>query len=272
MGVIIGPPETYFGLQEWGSRGTKEIKQNQYDIVIYEIRKMFSLLLQGNPNVLSMLWCRPEHYLISTEIGKAIIAARELFVGKHVYNAFAGYAYAQLEKMETRDPAELRKYMAITAELKCRGEHPNHKGEIFPAPDQSNNEAKDASFWSTDRLIAGLKHYHKKGENLGYLGEKRKQLILEFGFDLKNGAHLIRLLKMCIEFMKTGELEVYRSDASELLDIKRGKWPLERIKSYATELFAEARAAKEASTLPAEPRRAEVEALLVQLTKKHLLG
>jgi hypothetical protein len=47
MGIVIGQPEHYFGLQEWGSRGTKEIKQGKYDVVLYEIRKMFSLLTSG---------------------------------------------------------------------------------------------------------------------------------------------------------------------------------------------------------------------------------
>ncbi len=277
MGIVIGPPETYFGLHEWGSRGTKETKQGKYDLVFYEIRKMFSLLLQGNPNVLSLLWCRPEHYLIKTDIGRQIVEARRLFIGKHVYNAFAGYAYAQLEKMETREPAELREYMAVTAELKARGAHPNQKGSARPDPEDIERPrevapgiAADVNAWGTDKLLARLRHYQKKGENIGYLGEKRKELVLAHGFDSKNAAHLVRLLRMCIEFMGSGELQVWRDDANELLDIKRGKWPLDRIKAHANELFAQAKSARDASPLPAEPRRREAEELLIDLTQYHL--
>lgn len=273
MGVVIGPPETYFGLKTWESRGTREVKKDKYDVVIYEIRKMFSLLLQGNPNVLGILWTKPVHYLVRTDVGKRITDARELFVGKHVYNAFAGYAHAQLEKMETRDPAELREYLAITAELKRRGEHPNHKGEKFVIPvlelHGGSGIERDVMLWGTEKLWTRLRRYQKKGENIGYLGEKRKQLVLEHGYDTKNAAHLIRLLRMCVEFMDTGELQVHRyDDAKELLAIKRGEWTLERVKTHASDLFANAKAARDESKLPEGPRREEAEALLIDITRK----
>src|SRR3990172_10948002 len=51
MGIRIYPVEYYLGLG--GVDAAKEYKHNDLDMVIYEIRKAFSLLLQGNPNVLS---------------------------------------------------------------------------------------------------------------------------------------------------------------------------------------------------------------------------
>lgn len=273
MGLVIGPESCYLGLTEWGSRGTKEYKEAQYDCVFYEIRKAVSLLLQGNPNILGMLWLRQQDYLYLSGAASELIANRHLFVGEHVYNAFAGYAHAQLEKMESRDPGELREYMAITAELKHRGAHPNHKGEVFPEPKRDTGEGRDVSNWDTEKLIARLRHYQKKGENIGYLGEKRKGLVLEHGYDSKNAAHLIRLLRMCKEFMETGELIVYRTtDAAELLDIKRGKWPLEDIKRYANELFVECREARDRSHLRSEPDRAQAERILVDILRQALLA
>jgi hypothetical protein len=270
MGVVIAPLECYFGLSEYGSRGTKEYKQGPYDCVYYEIRKAVSLLLQGNPNIVSLLWLRPEHYLSMTDAGRRLVAARELFTGKHAYNAFAGYAYAQLLKMETRDPAELRQYIAITGELKRRGKHPN-SSESDPerevhGPLEPFGEAADVFNWSDEKLLQGLRSFQKKGDNIGYLGDKRKKLVLEHGYDAKNAAHCIRLLRMCGEFMRTGIMNVYReADAGELLDIKRGKWELERVKAYAEELFADVKAARDASPLPDEPDRKAVIALLVDI-------
>lgn len=265
MGFVFGARENYFGLHEWGSRGTKEIKQGAYDVVLYEIRKAFALLLQGNPNILAMLWVSPEHTLLRESAAAAMIENRQLFLGKHVYNAFSGYAHQQMEKMETRDPSDLRLYMAVTAEMKFRGIHPNHKGEVFPEPERTTGELKDVANWDRERLAARLTHYHKKGENLGYLGDKRKQLVLEHGYDSKNAAHLIRLLRMAVEFFKTGEMQVKRPDAAELLDIKRGKWELETIKTHAADLFVEAKSAKDACAMPDEPDYAGAEKLLVRL-------
>lgn len=271
MAFVLAPVGHYLGLDQWGSRGTHEVKEGKYDCVFYEIQKAVSLLLQGNPNIVSMLWCRPEHYLYLGPAGRELVDARRLFVGRHVYRSFAGYAYAQMEKMESRDPAELRAYMATDRELKARGIHPNHKGETILPDGAETGEDRDARVWSADKLLAAWRSYHRKGENLGYLGDKRKRLVLEHGYDSKNAAHLIRLLRMCCEFLSTGELNVFREDAAELLAIKRGEWPLERIKEHASELFSRAKDVYGSSTLPDEPDKIAVGNLLVSMLGRHLM-
>jgi hypothetical protein len=71
----------------------------------------------------------------------------------------------------------------------------------------------------------------------GYTGSKRKEIIEKIGYDCKNAAHLIRLLRMGIEFLNDGALYVEREDAPQLLDIKRGKWTLDQVKFEADRLF-----------------------------------
>jgi len=71
----------------------------------------------------------------------------------------------------------------------------------------------------------------------GYMGAKRKALVDKYKFDTKNAAHLVRLLKMGIEFLKEGVLYVEREDAPYLLSIKNGEWPLEKVKAEAERLF-----------------------------------
>lgn len=259
MGIAVAPREHYLGLQSWGSRGTMETKEGRYDCVFYEIRKAFGLLLQGNPNILSLLWLRPEHYLMYYP---PLIDNRQLFVGKHAYNSFAAYASAQLQKMETREPAELLEYMRITAELKRRGKHPTD--QCTAGLDRYLMPQLYSQF-SDQKLLQRLRHYQKKGENIGYLGEKRKQLVLEHGYDSKNAAHCIRLLRMAKEFLLTGEMTVFRPDAEELLKIKRGEWRLGKVKTHAEELFAQVKEAKEKSPLREEPDRKGAQQLLVRI-------
>lgn len=276
MGFVFGEPRDYIGLHEWGSRGTKEIKRGQYDVVLYEVRKAFSLLLQGNPNIMSMLWLSPQHILIQCDASRRIVENRRIFVGKHVHDAFAGYAHRQLAKMETRDPAELRRYLALTYEAKARGIHPNEKGIVSPYPDdydQHSGDAVNAKSHGNDALLSQLRHFLKKGENLGYMGDKRKQLVLNHGYDSKNAAHLIRLLRMCIEFMNTGEMTVERkADRQELLDIKAGKWGLEHVKALSERLFSEAEEAKRRSPLPSEPDYDAAKKLLVDIVGAEVFG
>jgi len=103
----------------------------------------------------------------------------------------------------------------------------------------------------------------------GYMGQKRKAVVDKFGFDVKNASHLIRLLKMGIEFMSTGELNVMRHDNNMLIDIKRGKWSLEKIKAEAQRLFALADEALVNSHLPNKPDSKGAEKLLIGILDKH---
>jgi hypothetical protein len=65
--------------------------------------------------------------------------------------------------------------------------HPNHKGDHIPA---SPEHLPEYASWSSDKLIQRLASYRRKGENIGYMGEKRKSLVLRHGYDAKNAAHL----------------------------------------------------------------------------------
>lgn len=70
---------------------------------------------------------------------------------------------------------------------------------------------------------------------------------------------------MGIEFLTEGTLHVERADAPELLDIKRGEWPLEKVKSEAERLFQLSQEAYVRSSLPAEPDSDRAERLCVDM-------
>ena len=206
--VCVPTVDWYFGVPtettHFPSNGTQEIKRDEWDIVAYEARKFIFLLAQGNPNVLTLLWLKNKNYILIQPAGQLILDNRQLFVGRHVYKSFTGYAYSQLHRM-------------------------------------------------TDHTFEG------------FMGAKRKALVDKYGYDCKNAAHLIRLLRMGIEFLKDGELYVEREDASQLLDIKLGKWTLEQVKSEADRLFKLADETYVRSTLPKAPNMENVYRLSVEV-------
>ncbi len=104
-----------------------------------------------------------------------------------------------------------------------------------------------------------MEHYKFEG----YMGDKRKQLIEKFGYDTKNAAHLIRLLRMGIEFLSEGKLYVEREDACQLISIKKGEWTLEKIKNEADYLFKQGQQAYMKTKLPNEPNYEAAEKLLI---------
>jgi len=97
------------------------------------------------------------------------------------------------------------------------------------------------------------------------MGQKRRELVRRVGYDAKNAAHLIRLLRMGIEFLTEGTLYVERADAPELLDIKRGAWPLDKVKAEAERLFALSQEAYVRSSLPPEPDQDAAERLCIEM-------
>lgn len=211
IGICIPPIDYYHGLKTFGSRGTKEIKRDEWDIVLYEYVKAIRLLEKGNPNMLSILWLEPKHYIKITPAGQLLLDNRDLFVGKQVYHSFIGYARGQLHRM---------------THSVCKG----------------------------------------------YMGARRRALVEKFGFDVKNGCHLVRLLRQGIEFLNKGRLYLERLDAQQLMEIKRGEWSLEKVKAEAERLFTNAEIAYTMSKLPDKPDHEKINQLCVTMARVHLGG
>jgi hypothetical protein len=103
------------------------------------------------------------------------------------------------------------------------------------------------------------------------MGEKRKAMVRRYQYDVKNAAHLIRLLRMGAEFLETGRLSVYRtSDAEELKVIKRGGWTLDQVKAEAERLFVGIEESRQRSPLPPDPDREGANRLLIDLHRAML--
>ena len=96
MGVYIGRLEHYLG---FGRKDVYEQWEGEWDCVFYELRKFIGLLLNCNPNVLSLLWLKPNGIIYESELGARLREHRDLFVTKKAYHSFSGYAHAQFKKM-----------------------------------------------------------------------------------------------------------------------------------------------------------------------------
>jgi hypothetical protein len=362
MGVCVMPLDYYLGAGSHEmSRGVQEIKQDEWDVVAYELRKFVSLLVKGNPNVLSMLWLDENMYIKRTEAGQMLIDNRGLFVGRHVYHSLVGYAYGQMKRMFAfggKIPEEYayiagifdgEGHVSITRNLGVEGTHaPIHCLQIgITNTDRDLIERLLVDFggnagqtgirgghrmnayrWRLSgptaakflRLIhpyltikrrqaeIGMAFQHsvssrKRGplsledvaerdsyrdalavsrrekttpvplaESLpsdlyktAYMGDKRKRLVEKVGYDSKNASCLIRILRMGVEFLRDGNLQVMRADAGQLLEIKRGEWEMSRVKEEADSLFKEAELAFECSRLPHSLDEKKINGLLMRV-------
>lgn len=261
MGVYVAPIEHYLGL------GRSEVKERfiqEWDAVSYEVRKFIRLLLKCNPNVLSLLWVPERHLVYQHELGRYLREQRSIFVTKAAYHSFTGYAYGQLKRM-THFNQEAQHEMAALE--KIIGDHGIDLNELKATQSERDRGLEDGRRLGEviDRY-KGLKSRYYSG---GYMGAKRRELVRRVGYDCKNGAHLIRLLRMGIEFLVEGELHVERADAAELFAIKRGEWPLERVKEEAERLFRLAEEAYVRSSLPPKPDEQQAERLCVDIISRY---
>jgi predicted nucleotidyltransferase len=99
----------------------------------------------------------------------------------------------------------------------------------------------------------------------GHRGAKRSELYEKHGYDPINASHLIRLLRMGIELLATGELIVERPDAPQLIDIKTGCWTLEQVETEADRLFSQVENALINSELPKDVDRELISNLYIDI-------
>lgn len=86
----------------------------------------------------------------------------------------------------------------------------------------------------------------------GYMGEKRKRLVDEFGYDLKNAAHCVRLLSSGLQLAREGIWASYRpaDERKLIMDVKRGLYTLNEITIMAEDLLSDLKVAMNHTNLP----------------------
>jgi hypothetical protein len=262
MGFVVPPLGYHLGLPRW-QHWTLQFEE--LDVVLYSLEKAFRLLLKSNPNIVGLLWLRSDEYPFRTPAFDRLVAQREIFSSQAAADAFAGYAYDQLKRMEAFDLERMDEYEALTNAIRRQGAI----GEVLEADGAKLRYLAsrwDLSYDTLDRF----RRLHRSHFS-GYMGEKRKAMVRKYQYDVKNAAHLIRLLRMGAEFLETGTLNVYRTtDADELKVIKRGGWSLDQVKTEAERLFSGIEAARQRSPLKPVPDHLAAHALLIELHRANL--
>ncbi|MCH9651894.1 MAG: nucleotidyltransferase domain-containing protein [Deltaproteobacteria bacterium] len=112
---------------------------------------------------------------------------------------------------------------------------------------------------------AALKHWQSYQAWKGHRNRDRAELERKFGYDTKHAMHLVRLMRMGLEALQTGDLLIRRPDAEELNSIRQGAWEYDRLLEQAEGLQARIRAAVQETSLPADIDRAAVDELTLDL-------
>ena len=262
MGFVVPPMEYHLGIHRW-THWT--LQYEELDVVLYSMDKAMRLLLKNNPNIVGLLWLRENEYLYRHETFKDLMQKRDIFSSKVAAHSFSGYVRSQLRRMKSFDNEKLIEYEKLSNIIQAS----LPVEEVLGA--DSHKLSTISKQWNIPQsTMLRFKSLYKKYFK-SYMGEKRKTMMRRYNYDVKCASHIIRLLRMGIEFLNTGKLHVYRDiDADELKAIKRGKWTLEEVTAEFDRLFLELENAKEKSMLSEMPDYETANQLLINIQRAFL--
>ena len=247
---------------------------------VFDLIKFMRLAADANPNMLDLLFGRPDEVRLQTEIGRRLRASRAMFLSKKVGQTYAGYARGQLKRIRghrgwLEDPPE---HEPTRAEYGLP-EHALLAREQLVAADKATKTGVIAFDPAVVAVLQRERRYHAARTRweqyrtwLKQRNPDRARLEQDFGYDTKHAMHLVRLLRMGLEILTTGEVHVWRGgrDREELLAIRSGAWTYEALLTFAEEQGEALQSALETSSLPDRPDRDALDALCVSLVQEAL--
>jgi uncharacterized protein len=268
-GVIVGPPEWYFGFVG----GPEQVTLGK-DHLHWEVRKFLRLAAAANPSILEVLWTDRRFFTHLHPAGQRLIEARSDVLSKRIAGSFGEYAMSQLKRIRTHrhwllDPPK----EAPTRTLFGLPERTVLPKDQLGAVEAliADGRLEDADVTPNFLLVLeGERRYRAAKQGWAQYRTWVKQrnpdraaLEAAHGYDTKHAQHLVRLLRMAVEALETGELVVLRPDRDELLGIRDGAWTYEELIENAEALHADVRRAAASSTLPDRADESAIDALCV---------
>ena len=267
-----------------GLSNFEQVIDNATDTTVYSFNKLIPLLLNCNPNVIEMLGCKPEHYVMMTDVGRRMLENRKLFLSQRAINSFGGYANQQLRRLENaiaRDSlsqAKKEEHIRMSMENAMRAFERTYtefqQGSIRLYTGESHTEDLERELYA-DVKMAGMpvRQLHSilndLSNILGSYDKVNHRNRKDEAHLNKHAMHLVRLYLMCLDILEKEEIVTYReTDHDMLMEIRGGKYQNED-GTYKPEFFdivndleKRMQYAKENTSLPKVPNMKIVEELV----------
>ena len=271
-----------------GTGSFEQVVDTGTDTVVYAFNKLLALLTSCNPNVIELLGCRPEHYLVLTPIGKQLIDQRKMFLSRRAAASFGGYASQQLRRLENALAHDA--YPAEAKERHIMGSCENAVS-TFPeryrsfAPEQIKLSVADVEgdpqvvadihmeqvpLRTFTGMVSELAEIARNYDKLHHRNKKKDDAHLN-----KHAMHLVRLYLMCLDILEKEEIVTFRAaDHDLLMDIRKGRYQKEdhtfnsAFYDLLNELEKRLDHAKEHTSLPETPDLARIEAFQMEVNER----
>lgn len=220
----------------------EQVVEKETDTTIYSFIKGVHLLCAQNPNMLEILFVKPEHVIYKNQAGQILLDNRRQFLTRKIFYTCGGYASEQLRRLDNKTMASLsqeRQEAHILNSIKnAKNTFPEAFSkfglddirlylddategsglieEIFMDVSLTHYPLRDyAGMWNAMRSI--VKDYNKVG--------KRAKNAYAKGKVNKHAAHLVRLLLLAERALREGEFCTFMEDDHDLLmSIRNGDY------------------------------------------------
>lgn len=195
---------------------------NETDTTIYSFNKLIKLLANVNPNTIELLGCKPEHYLILTDLGKQLINNKHMFLSKRAAYSFGGYTDQQLRRLENA-LAIGDKNVHIKHSLDRKISNLSIDDyEIYEKEDKLyiDMNLKGYPLYDFSTLASDTTNIVNNYFKLNKRNTKKDDAHLN-----KHMMHLVRLYLMAFDILEKEEIITYReNDRDFLMSIRNGKY------------------------------------------------
>ena len=285
-GITIENKEDILGLSNF-----EQFTNKATDTTIYGLKKLFTLILNTNPNTIELLGTKDEQVYICNKYGQMIKDNIDLFLSQRARASFGGYATAQLRRLQNalaRDnypqpEKEVHILKSIEKQMSTFVDRyiPITDSSLNLYVDKSTKEDYDSEIF----IDVNLKNYPLRDlknmwsemngvvdsyEKLNHRNSKKDNIHLN-----KHSMHLIRLFLMGTEIMEGKGIHTFReTDHDLLMAIRNGDYLTTNKDgtlnySYIFELVDELekkfKYACDNSPLPKNPNYKKVEELLMNI-------
>jgi uncharacterized protein len=279
-GVCVKTKECYFGFtRRFEQHEHMGSKSDGIDSVVYSLDKFATLAADCNPNIIEILHVANEDVLKCDSFGEELRSHRDDFLSKKARWTFSGYAAAQLKRIKThrawllnppKGAPSRADFGLSVGDRVSKSELGAFDSMAADGLDVTLPKAVVTLFTREKAYQAANTHFNQYLNWVKTRNPKRAEGEAKWGYDVKHGCHLIRLMRMCKEILATSNVLVKRPDREELLAIRRGERTYDSLIDEAERLEAECDALYETSTLPREPNRAKLDEMIVDMTSRYL--
>jgi predicted nucleotidyltransferase len=246
----------------------------------HSLQRYVQLVLHGNPNLLEILFCKKP--VFEDPIFTPLKENAHRLISRKVYDSFTGFAISQRKKLEYK----AKRFTQLQRTMEFFSAHYSESELADPKAVIEENEVQ----WLNENLTeykgskSDIQHFHKglplktiyekvqfEYENYGW--RVKTDTFTSLGYDVKFGAHAIRLFHEGIELLteQTLEFPITGQAYNDIMSIRRGEVSLDDFYKLCDSYEEANRKAKETTTLPDAPDWKWANNYLVETLEKYIV-